>query len=624
MAELENQMRSISTCEATRSYEKNSLVDEIKQIRANANDFPGAVERLLECVVRLFQPVVAKVDFRKGVTTESITRVDAKLNNEETENHIRQWIDPQLIDCQCDSNPSPRIIEFSADDGVQSVVTVPLFQGDLSHAEGAISILLKVDSAPAETVAAEIESLCIGAATLSEQQNSTASQDGLQIIGKVAGLESTKELGFLLVNQLANKYGFEQVFFGTVDKRRINVEAVSGVANFKGNSPGVTSISQAMEECMDHGSAIVFQTRGELELESGFHIHKQWSQAGNESAVCTLPLLDADRIVACISCQRPVARPITAAELSEIQSKLNPFGPAVRLIQKANAPAGQLIRQSLSKSTKRAVCPQSWWGKAILFVLVAACCYFLFATTMYRPSCVATLSPQHVTNFSAPFDTVLKKVHVAAGDEVKKGQVLFEMDSTILEAERDAIRSQLEATGIELKQALSQEDVSTAALQKKLQLALTAQLKTIEEKLKRAVVVAPTDGIITKCELKTKIGQSFRIGDPLLVFAQKDDWRVEIQVPDHLASHIAQQQTGTFASLTRPGEKFHFQVDEFDRSAQLKNGSNIFVARGNLDSTADWMRSGMEGFARIETVRKPIWWVTFHRLIDSARINFWF
>ena len=49
--------------------------------------------------------------------------------------------------------------------------------------------------------------------------------------------------------------------------------------------------------------------------------------------------------------------------------------------------------------------------------------YFIFGTTTYRPRCVASLSPSEQTNFSAPFDTVLKSVHVQAGDDVKKGQL---------------------------------------------------------------------------------------------------------------------------------------------------------------------------------------------------------
>jgi len=50
----------------------------------------------------------------------------------------------------------------------------------------------------------------------------------------------------------------------------------------------------------------------------------------------------------------------------------------------------------------------------------------------------------------------------------------------------------------------------------------------------------------------------------------------------------------------------------------------VFLAKAELNADAQWLKSGMQGFARVKTVSKPVWWVSLHRVIDYARINFWF
>jgi hypothetical protein len=50
---------------------------------------------------------------------------------------------------------------------------------------------------------------------------------------------------------------------------------------------------------------------------------------------------------------------------------------------------------------------------------------------------------------------------------------------------------------------------------------------------------------------------------------------------------------------------------------------NVFIARAPLEAHPDWMRTGMEGTARVETISRPVWWVAMHRVVDWGRMNFW-
>lgn len=623
MTGLEEQINKLSVANARNSFSKDSAALELQRIRESGQPSESIIERLVKAIHRRFDAQVTKADFRKGVSTDSRLAVDPEIESCEVKTKIEQWIDPQLIDCQCAAKPSPTVVEFEQTGRKFFVLAVPLYSADLENVDGALATLVESTENP-ETLLAELETLSLGVATGLNATTQAEDQGGLEVLRKTGGIGSVQELGYLLSNQLAAKYGCEQVAFGRAQKNCIQVVAVSGVTQFKSNSPGIISIQQSMEECLDNAKPIAVQTRGELELEQGYRIHQQWSKDCGDASVCSIPLLDGDQVVAVASFQRGSHQPFSQAEIAEIRDKIEGFGPVVQLLTKASRTHAEWFRASLKESLQKVCTPGSWAGKIFLATMLLLTVYLVFGQATYRPRCVAQLAPSETTYFSAPFDTLLKSVHVKAGDEVEKGQLLFVMDTRELQAQLNEVSSQLAANTVELNEAIASGQISVAAQHRKLGTALKARENSLKNKIGRAEVRAPAAGLITQCDLDKKVGQAFRIGDEMLVFAQLNHWQVEVDVPDYVASYVCPEQKVTFASTTRPGETFEFEINQLERDAQVKDGRNVFVAKGRLDKSRPWMKSGMAGFARIETVKQPVWWVTFHRVIDLARIQFWF
>jgi hypothetical protein len=616
------------------TFRKASVFEDAQALASISGDNADKMAALLNTVVRRFKPLVAKIDFRRGVSTHSLNYLDPNLSVDHSRLMIDEWVDPQLIESQLPS-PSdsgtldPSSTEYSLNEDRFVVATVPVYFNE-TIAEGAVAVLLSVDSYSKNTVLSELESLTL-AISLGESSSPTdgttypkSENQSLNILTRVSRFRSVKELGYALVNSIADRYTCEQVAMAESDRKRTKMLAISGVSDFKSNSPGVVLINQAMEECLDHQGTVVSQQRGEEELENDFRIHKTWSQATRDSAVCSIPLVLEEEVVGIVSLRRPRSMPFTQKECDEISSRIQGFGPAMELVKKANTTPIRIVGQSLRNGTRSFFQPRSWGRKSVFILLCAAIAYFFFGSTVYKPSCLATLVPQRQTQVSAPFESMLTAVHVQSGDHVKAGDLLLELDTRAFRLELGSINAQLGVSKVQMRNAIFNDEIAVAALERNKTASLEAKQRTLLHKINQSKIVAPVDCTITNCDLDNKIGQIFPIGEPMLSFAEPDHWRLEISVPDGIAAHIERDQSGVFISQARPDEQFQFCVSQINRSAEVDGGNNVFIARAELDGTREWMKVGMEGYAKIRTKSKPVWWVALHRIIDAARIQFWF
>ncbi len=625
MNTLEEKIRNATDSSgARRSFSKESLFNDVVSISFFE---PGSLDRFIKLFtvsLNRFKPIVAKIDFRKGVSTDSKVYQDPNIPEEVATKFLMEWIEPQLIDCQCNQDPKPSVIEFAFGDNLVFVATVPILSAHATT-DGAISLLLSSDDNSHEIVLSELEALALCTVeNQSETVSGSTAQGSLQVLGKASSFRSAKELGFTLVNLLSDRFHCEQVAFGEIENGRVLVSAISGIANFKSNSPGVVKISQAMEECVDHNDIIVSQRRGDQELENGFSIHQQWSLDTNDSCVCSIPLRTDDAIVSVISFRRASNQPFSQAELTDIQQRINGFGPAISLIKKANTSPVKLLKTSILNGSRKLIGPGEWGRKLLIASLLIGAGYFFLGTTTYTPSCVATLKPARSLQVSAPFNTTLKAVHVQAGDKVVAGDLLFEMDTKNLELELASVDGELGVTKVQMRESLSAGSVTEAALHRSKIVALTSSRQVLQNKIEMSRITAKEAGTVLECELVTRIGQMFQIGQPMLRLANGKEWNVEIEVPDYVSSYIAEEQKGVFATKARPGKEFDLEVTQINESSEIGEAKNVFLAKAELNADAQWLKSGMQGFARVKTVSKPVWWVSLHRVIDYARINFWF
>jgi len=212
---------------------------------------------------------------------------------------------------------------------------------------------------------------------------------------------------------------------------------------------------------------------------------------------------------------------------------------------------------------------------------------------------------------------------VTPGQAVRQGDLLFEFDTSDLQLQLIRLLRDIAAAQIEVREAISSDDVSMAALARSRMNVLKTQAAAIQKQIDNAKIVAPDDDTVVLSDLQQRVGQAFPRGEEVLQFASGGDWLLEIEVPDDIVYYIAPQQTGSFAAASLPEDRQPFRIDSVDGGAQVIENRNVFVARAVVGAHPSWMKSGMEGTARIDSVPRPVWWVALHRVVDWARSSYW-
>ena len=245
----------------------------------------------------------------------------------------------------------------------------------------------------------------------------------------------------------------------------------------------------------------------------------------------------------------------------------------------------------------------------------------------------------------------LNKIHFKAGEAVKKGDLLFEIDPRPFQAQLDHAMSQIKLNEVSLKlaQSIFKRDLAVAEAVKGTvtELQLDQDKVAVEEaqarldsskagarvyqlNLEFTKVTSPIDGEILKGDLEDKQDATVKTGDVLFEIGSDHDLRGELSVDDRDIQNIrdgsqgTKASTGTLATNAQPGESFKFVVDRIIPIPDPKEGANNFRVYVRItDPKPMTWRPGMKGEARVDVEHKSLAWIWTHRLVDFLRLKLW-
>ena len=284
-------------------------------------------------------------------------------------------------------------------------------------------------------------------------------------LGKIAGHSSPREFAYSIVNALANQFGAEQVAFGSTSGQRIQLLAISGLTDFKPSSPGVAMMTQAMEECLDFGSLIACPVPVGIDLIT-LPIHRRWSTEAGAASVCSVPLSDSEGVSAVVSLRRTATRPFTKEELSSLTRTLQPYGHALRMLDRATRPLQQQMKFAAKESLQKSFAAGSTGRLGLVGGLMLVGLWLVFGSLTYRPICTARVVAENMVQMTAPTNAKLLKSYVQPGQEVQAGQLLAEFDTTETTLQLQSLEREIASAEVEVRRSITARDTSSAALHK--------------------------------------------------------------------------------------------------------------------------------------------------------------
>jgi RND family efflux transporter MFP subunit len=223
----------------------------------------------------------------------------------------------------------------------------------------------------------------------------------------------------------------------------------------------------------------------------------------------------------------------------------------------------------------------------------------------------------------APFDGYIAESLVRAGDTVKRGQAMARLEDRDLKLERTRWASEQEQAQRKYQLAMAQADRGTMGVMAAQAHQAEAQLALVDEKLLRAQLTAPFDGVVVSGDLSQLIGTPVEQGKTLFEVAPLEGFRVVLQVDDRDIARVAVGQRGELVLSSLPDRTMPFTVSSVTSVATQHDGRNVFRVEAQVQGAPARLRPGMEGVGKVAVDRRSLLWIWTHSMIDWLRLTLW-
>ncbi len=436
---------------------------------------------------------------------------------------------------------------------------------------------------------------------------------------------SLDELAFSLTNSIKTRLNCIEVSLGIVRRSKVRLLSISGLDAVYRRTPGAMRISQAMEECLDHGG-IVYSQSEHIEIDGStaleMPIHQRLRSLTQSSNCVSLTLGDPESPTAVLTLRRPADLPFQGSELANLRIQFSTVADAIHVLRDARR--GLLAHLSDSCLS---VAHRAWKTTWVRSVSIGCATVLLLAGLIYpwqySVYVEARLNSPGGRIYSAPAEGRLAAVHVLPGQHVEAGELLFELETQDLDNELARLQSQLRMHRVRMVESLAMDDPSGAASAHSMLNAAEFAMTDIQRQIANARVFAQSAGIVTRGEGHLRVGERVPLGDAILQVAADSGREIQLRLDDEFAGDLGPGMTGWFAAQGEPDRKIAIEITRVEHQTMVEEGRNLVTAWATMKDSIDTLPLGAEGVARIDGGGKPGWWILLHKPIRKLRWYLW-
>ena len=424
-----------------------------------------------------------------------------------------------------------------------------------------------------------------------------------------------------VANELAARLGCDRVSIGLEKSGNVEVQAISHTATFDPKMKLARLIGQAMDEVLDLDVAITYPPQDGEEV--GIIAHGELAREFHDVAICSVPLLEDRHATGVLTLERGSGAPFDGETVETLKTLGGMLGPILAL--KRDNDRGVLRRSwgTVRNGVQVIVGPGHPGAKLIGLVAVAVLLFFSVAKGTYRVSAKTVVEGAVQRVAAAPFDGYILQSMVRAGDTVNKDDALVRLDDRELKLEQTRLFLEREQLLRKQRQALAVRNrAEVAVLGAQIEQAAAAA-SLVEERLSRATLTAPFDGIVVSGDLSQLLGTPVEQGKVLFQIAPLDAYRVILEIDERDIGYVAVGQRGELTLSGIPNEHMGFTVQRITPVSTTQEGRNFFRVEAHLDSPPDHVRPGMEGVGKVIAGERNLLWIWTHSLIDWLRLSLW-
>jgi multidrug efflux pump subunit AcrA (membrane-fusion protein) len=351
--------------------------------------------------------------------------------------------------------------------------------------------------------------------------------------------------------------------------------------------------------------------------------HRQLSARRAGRSVCTVPWFVDGRKVGALVAEREPEQPFTLEDAARLEEAAAALAPWFSLRQRLDRPWWQQMREQ----THGLLRGRRSLADRVVMVAVAAALAVLLAWPIDSEIAVpARLEGIVQRTLAAPVDAYLREVAVRPGDSVKAGQLLLQFDAEDLRVERERLRAEAAGYDAAAGDAMGRQDMAALALQHAKLTETRARLDLLDQRMQRASLTAPFDGVVIQGDLTNAVGSPFKRGDPLLVLAPSNSYRAVVEIDSDRLSQLPSGTRGSMVLTALPAQAMPLQIGRVTPLAVSQAGRSYFEAEVQLlappaDPAA--LRPGLQGIARFVGDQGPRALVWLRELQSRLRFAWW-
>ncbi len=420
------------------------------------------------------------------------------------------------------------------------------------------------------------------------------------------------------INAIATGFGCLRVALGLAKGHNVRLQALAHSAWFDPKSKAVGAIENAMEEALDQRAGVVLPCGPETGLMTAAH-----RELAAGLAACSVILAGGDGLGhGVLYLERAADHPFETDEVAALVDIGQLIGPVLETKERVHSWIGGRTRHTAGRFNARLRDPR----RPALRVAVAAGAIALAGLTLldvtWNISADAVIEGERQQVIAAPFEGFIATASVKAGQTVRKGQLLAELDTRQLRLDLQRWSAEDAQFDSRYRDALSRHDRPAAAMASAQMQQAQAQRALAEDRLAKAAMTAPFDAFVVDGDLSQRVGSPVEQGKVLFDLAPLDAYRVVLKVDerDIRAVRVGQRGRLVLSGLTQ--DRLGLRVTNI-AAPEANEGRNVFRVEARLDQTKSPLRPGMQGVAKIEAGERSLLWIWTHSAWNWLLLQAW-
>ncbi|MFT6012012.1 MAG: hypothetical protein ACI96P_002253, partial [Candidatus Azotimanducaceae bacterium] len=352
-----------------------------------------------------------------------------------------------------------------------------------------------------------------------------------KLIAIVLGQATYQKAASELVSLLADNFDCQRVSLGLHNGLAVALVALSHVERIDPRTQMVRRLEAAMEEASDQSSVIVLPSI-RADVNHITRAHQELLLHEGFGTSCTVLLEGRKGFLGALMFERDVDSPFDAKFIADASSIASLAGRLLEIKQRDERSLFSTGKDALKNLVTEATGPAYFRLK-----IFSACAVLLLLASVlfdgeHKITAPASIEGAVRYMLVAPHEGFVEQASARAGDVVKKGQVIAELDDRGLQLELQKWQGEINKLQNVYQEALALRDraklgITIAQLDQ-----VKAEFKLVEGQLGRTRLTSPIDGIIVRGDYSQALGAPVETGQVLFEVAPLASYRVVLEVDE--------------------------------------------------------------------------------------------